>query len=204
MHISIDNVLFEENHRDLTIEGMAALYLKVVESIIGTDVTIANCIFENNMAGYVPEDKLQNPQVISYKPGIITIRYNEMELNEEILVGKGGALALCEGKSITMQDCIFMNNSAYNFGGSIFQASPVGLTITNVSFEASGKCIAKHGQVIYALGYLFISSASFVVHKALAHVSIVQHLLSEVMSLTIFNTFYVPLVIHYTWTKRLH
>ena len=139
------------------------------------------------MAGYVPEDKLQNPQVISYKPGSITIKYNEMELNEEILVGKGGALALYEGKSITMQDCIFMNNSAYNFGVSIFQASPVGLTITNVSFEASGKYIAEHGQVIYALSYLFISSASFVVQKALAHVSIVQHSLSGVMSLTIFN-----------------
>ena len=209
-HINITNLFFEGNHRALSVSGYpieslamedlvfknnyallddgAALYLNVTAKQIGTDVSIYNCVFENNMAGFVPDEKLQNARISSYEPGIIKITGGGTKIYEQNLLGKGGAIALYNGASVTMKHCAFVNNSAYNFGGSLYQASGISwITLMNVSFEASGERIAERGDVIYARGSLFISSATFVVHKASGDVSIVQQSRAEAASLTIFN-----------------
>ena len=209
-HINVSNLFFEGNHRALGVSGYpieslameelrfknnfallddgAALYLNVTAKQIGTDVTIYNCVFENNMAGYVPEEKLQISRISSYEPEIIKIRGGGTKIYEQNLMGRGGAVALYNGASVTMKHCTFVNNSAKNFGGSLYQASGIGsITLMNVSFEASGERMAERGDVIYARGSLFISSATFVVHKASGYVTIVQQSLARAASLTIFN-----------------
>ncbi len=211
----LQNATFEGNHRAVTIEGSyiqyvtinesifrnnyalqsegAAIHLRTEEEYFGTTNTILNTIFENNMAGFAPFYVQQNDRVLSNKRGVLKIRKNDTATFELILRGKGGALTLYDGKYTDILDCSFINNSAHSFGGTIFQTSTVDLTLMNVTFQTSGQNLAEHGEILYALGGLFIKSANFVVHKTLSHISIVKHSLSKIMSLTIFNmTFTCP------------
>ena len=70
--LAIEDLLFKNNFALL--DDGAALYLNVTANQIGTDVTIYNCVFENNMAGYVPEEKLKSSRILSHERGIIKIK----------------------------------------------------------------------------------------------------------------------------------
>ena len=184
--LAMEDIIFKNNYA--LVDDGGALYLNVTVTQIGTDVTIYNCVFENNLVGYVPQEKLQSPRISSYEPGMVKIKGSGTKIYEQKLLGKGGAIALYNAASVTMKHCTFVNNSAYNFGGSLYQASGISwISLMNVSFEASGERISERGDVIYAQGSLFIISATFVVHKASGDVSIVQQSLAKAASLTIFN-----------------
>lgn len=205
-------LVFEGNHRALSVEGKPVISLHIRDSVFTDNyalqsegaamhlritgdgvslyppIEITNCSFRNNMAGFIPSEKMQNERIVSYDQGLVKVRQNGSVVQELALFGKGGAVAAMEGGTTDIKDCVFVNNSARNFGGSIYATADVqDLTLMDTVFEKVGAQIAEHGDVLYVLSSLLIHQASFQVDTSLAHVPIIQQSQSQINSLSIQN-----------------
>ena len=79
--------------------------------------------------------------------------------------GSGGAIYLEKNAHLTLENCVFENNKAYDDGGAIYMESGSTLTIKNTRFTSNsvevGVTRSDDGGAIYSKGTLIIESCTF-------------------------------------------
>ena len=149
--------------------------IAVLDSANSTQVIVNKCNFINNTAS-INEANRNDSRIPVFKP-----------------IGHGGAIVLrfagnSHNNSVLVTNCLFKNNSAYNFGGAIYIPLSTGtesneIVLSNNSFE-NNKAGTSGGAVILEIfrtgksSKLYIKDTNFTDNKATfggGAVSILRH-----------------------------
>ena len=197
-NIKIQNCTFQNNHKALRVFGLtidnfslsnclfrnihlfegigAALYLALAGRFSRTQSYISDYLFKENSAGFTPEDVKTNANILYESDSRVLVVLNRSTAFKVMLGGKGGAIALSKSQIVLLENVKFNNNSANEFGGSVFSIDTNNgeLVILNCIFT-SGFHTAQHGDIIYSTGKLELQSASFNMTQAKSDVTIIEH-----------------------------
>ena len=200
--IFIRNCIFEDNQKALRVFGTpgtlfvlsdclfrhnylfdgvgAAVYLALKSWVAAPICHISNCVFEDNVAGYIPKNDNGSFNVERRDTSNVLVSYNGNASHTVVISGKGGAIALSNNQFVTIENSIFVNNSANEFGGTLYVISSIPdsedgeLLLVNCTLT-SGAHISQHGNLVYSVGKLIIKSAIFNVLEAINEGTIVEH-----------------------------
>ena len=188
--VTLDNVIFQNNERGLTLQG-AMDQVNVLNSqfisniamhagagmLVLTDkpAVVKNCTFKDNAAGNFRITEVRNPtdrfEVIGDEVQI----YSKCCKGSISLIGKGGAVRVQKGK-VTLEKCLLQNNTARLLGGTVFVDRAGELQITKSSFSNTlGFKHSSQGDFVYSNGRVTIMQASLQVKQADNHISAFQH-----------------------------
>ena len=200
--IFIRNCIFENNEKALRVFGKpgalfvlsdclfrtnylfdgvgAALYLALKSWVAAPVCRISNCLFEDNVAGYLPQKVNGFVSVERRGTSNVLVTFNRNASHTMVISGKGGAIALSNNQFVTIENSIFINNSANEFGGTLYLIASIPdgengeLVLVNCTLT-SGTHISQRGNLVYSVGNLIIMSAIFNVLEAISKVTIVEH-----------------------------
>ena len=95
------------------------MYLALKSWVAAPICHISNCVFEDNVAGYIPKNDNGSFNVERRDTSNVLVSYNGNASHTVVISGKGGAIALSNNQFVTIENSIFVNNSANEFGGTI-------------------------------------------------------------------------------------
>ena len=188
--VTIDNVIFTNSERGLTLQGaMDNVYILNSEfssniamhagagMLVLTDrhALVKNCTFQNNAAGNFRVTETRNPwdrfEVIGDEVQI----YSKCCKGSISLIGKGGAVRVQKGK-VTLEKCTLKNNTARLLGGTVFVDRAGQLQIVASEFSnIPGFQHSAQGDFVYSNGKVNIVEAALQVKQADNHISAFQH-----------------------------
>ena len=179
-NLKISNTIFYNNTRD----SGAALY---VMSQRHTNVTVTNCMFDNNLA-YAMGGAVATIGQVTLNIQRCNFSHNQCSYNDGVTMdygrGAGGALAIDSYESyafgVSISWCHFEGNSATSYGGTIYAKassahSRIEIVQSNISAPITEQLRASVGDVIYSSSFSRLSGVRMTVNNPMDGKSILQY-----------------------------
>ena len=188
--VNINNTIFENNERGLTLQGTIER-VNIDNSIFRDNVAmhagagillltnrsmvVTNCTFDNNAAGNFRLTEVRQPG------DHFSVVGDEVQIHSNCckgsisLIGKGGAMRVQKG-DVTLINCKMTNNTARLLGGAVFVDRIGKLQLIDVEFKNTPE--NKHsaqGDILYSNGKVSIKGVTLVVESSSNHISVLQH-----------------------------